>query len=297
MTSKIRCELGFLRRGVPVLLAAWSIVVALAVGAAAQNAQWGIFVMRPDGSQVRMVAQIEGCKRHACPRWSHDGKRIAFGATPQSFSQASMYVVNADGSGLRKVTQCAFPSWSPDDQQIAFEFLGSRPRHIDVQNLDGQGRTRIASGSSPCWSPDGSRLAMSDQDNVHVMDLVTGEARGLFKSLKETIYYGFSWFPDGKRVVVVARPEPGKPRQMMFVNADGEEHGIRVRLTGEMGGYSSFSPDGKELVYATAYKVHIVEVDGTAKPVLVPDQKGADIDPEWSTDGEWIVFASSRDPI
>ena len=166
-----------------------------------------------------------------------------------------------------------------------------------MQNLDGQGRTPIATGRSPRWSPDGSQLALSDQGNVHVIDLVTGESRTLFRNPKQTIYYGFSWFPDAKRLAVVVRPERRKPRQLLFVSADGEEQGIRLRLTGEMAGFNSFSPDGTKLVYDNAYKIHIVEVDGTSKHVQLKGQKGANRDPDWSPDGEWIAFTSSRDPL
>ena len=90
------------RRVLPATLACWFTAAAFVVPAAAQNAQWGIFVMKPDGSGVRMLAQVDGCKAHGSPRWSHDAKRVAFHASPGSSSNNSMYVVNVDGSGLKK---------------------------------------------------------------------------------------------------------------------------------------------------------------------------------------------------
>ena len=68
------------------------------------------------------------------PTWSPDGRMIAF-ATRRSDRGAparqracrvchgEIFVVNADGSGLRNLTGNAgggVPVWSPDGQQIAF---------------------------------------------------------------------------------------------------------------------------------------------------------------------------------
>ncbi len=266
----------------------------LATPAPAQNARWGIFVMHPDGSGVRMLAQIPTCKRHGAPRWSHDGKFVVFEAEPDSGGTVT-YLVGADGSGLKKLGDFSQPVWSPDDKQLAF--VSESGRNVGVQNLDGKGRTNIATGRSPAWSPDGSRLAVSDAGNVRITNLVTGEEQTLFRNRKQLVYYGFTWFPDGKRLVVVARPERRKPRELLYVSADGEEQGVRVRLTGEMAGFVSFSPDGKRLAVDSSYRVQLLDVEGDGKLELIPGQVGASRDPDWSPDGKWIVFASSRDPI
>jgi TolB protein len=62
--------------------------------------------MNADGSEARMLAQ-DGAQ----PSWSPDGQKIAFQ------KQTDIYVMNADGSGQRKLTRGgrrdSQPVWSP----------------------------------------------------------------------------------------------------------------------------------------------------------------------------------------
>jgi len=277
-----------LRRTVLVLVASTALWPALA---AAHNAEWSVWLMKPDGSEVRLLAQVEGCTTHLRPRWSHDGKQIVFDAESKATGRFASYIVNADGTGLKKVGDFSHAAWSGDDKQLYFQLNG----RTYVQNLDGSGRTELLAGGSPALSPDGSHLAVSYQDNLIVLNLVTGESRTLFAKPKEMIYYGFTWCPDGKRLAVVARPESRKSRELLYVSAEGEEQGVQVRLPGEMGGSISFSPDGNTLMVDSAYYMHVLDVDGTKGLVKINGQKGGNRDPAFSPDGQWIVFTSSRD--
>jgi dipeptidyl aminopeptidase/acylaminoacyl peptidase len=67
------------------------------------------------------------------PRWSPDGKRIAY------LTGAQLWTMNADGSGPRRLTTraAAGPSWSPDGRWIAFASLSCS---------GGPGVYRIAAG-------------------------------------------------------------------------------------------------------------------------------------------------------
>ncbi|MFF5294580.1 PD40 domain-containing protein [Paractinoplanes globisporus] len=67
------------------------------------------------------------------PRWSPDGKRIAY------LTGAQLWTMNADGSGPRRLTTraAAGPSWSPDGKWIAFASLSCS---------GGPGVYRIAAG-------------------------------------------------------------------------------------------------------------------------------------------------------
>jgi TolB protein len=72
-----------------------------------------IVVMEPDGRNERILAKGEGSKDHV--RWSPDGSKLAFCWTRDGIPQ--IWLVNADGTGLKKVTGelegVIDPEWAP----------------------------------------------------------------------------------------------------------------------------------------------------------------------------------------
>ncbi len=275
-----------------VVLALWMACAGRLTGA---ERPFAVYVMKVDGSQVRKLAQVDGYTIHEEARWSHDGKRVVFAAMNANSRVRDFFVVSADGSGLRKLGTGADPDWSPDDKQIAFDLPGAQASQVYVQNLDGQGSERVAQGDSPRWSPDGSQLAFADADMLYVMDLASGEQRALFDKHFTTLYRGCCWSPDGKYLAVSARPEPRVRRQVLIVSAQGAEHGLKIRLQNEAGGQMAFSPDGKQLAFDNAFFIHVVDVEGNGQPRQLPDQKSQNRDPDWSPDGQWLVFTSNRE--
>lgn len=103
------------------------------------------------------------------PSWSPDGSRIAFSSNRNSIANRDIYVINADGSNLLKLTSTAnddwSPAWSPDSQKIAFHTNGGPPNGVSIMNPDGSNRIQITNeGFNPAWSPDGTRFAFNRLD-------------------------------------------------------------------------------------------------------------------------------------
>jgi len=118
-------------------------------------------VARNDGSGARTI--FRGTMEQAFrspPAWSPDAKRIAFGTTTPALEHR-VQVVNADGSGRRRLAVGLYPAWAPAGRSIAVE----QDTGVFVRPL-GRGRARRVGGragfggSCPTWSRDGKRLAL-----------------------------------------------------------------------------------------------------------------------------------------
>jgi Tol biopolymer transport system component len=101
--------------------------------------------MNADGSDARRVATKA---TWGDPAWSPDGRRIAFRRYDgqlgfRSAWPSDLFVVNADGSGLRRLTRQAanlrWFAWSPDGRTIAFLRNGD----VYVVNADGSEERRL----------------------------------------------------------------------------------------------------------------------------------------------------------
>lgn len=121
--------------------------------------------------------------------WSPDGERLAF--TSNRDGNSEIYVVNKDGSGLRRLTNHpaidVTPTWSPTGQQIAWTSERSGNPNIWIMNADGtQPRqlTREGWADRATWSPAPlNEIAYTSRRgggfDIKVYDFATGNHRTL----------------------------------------------------------------------------------------------------------------------
>ena len=187
-----------------------------------------VAVMRADGEElVRVTPMPEGSYAEVCG-WSPDGSEILFVSDVDRPDGSKIYVANADGTGTRRAIpntdDGGGAAWSPDGRRIVF----GRNDAIYLINPDGTGLRRLGDGESPRWSPDGSRIAFNSyapgggfQPMIMNAD---GSGVGPFPGIAVGTGgpRGFQgWSPDGTKVLLTGNG--GEDDDFWSMNVDGTD--------------------------------------------------------------------------
>ncbi len=223
-----------------------------------------IFVMNDDGTGRRRLTKNTESK-DSYPRWSPDGKRIAFTRLMNKKTQSSfeLFVMNADGTDLQRLTDNkvgdSYTSWSPDGKRIVFDSERSGDSEVHVIDLETRAVTQLTGiekvegeqGSVvPDWSPDGTQIVYEkfisnskpngrgfaagfSHKNIYLMSANGKDQRPLFPDPKpgaDTITMRFfpRWSADGQRIVFTDCSDNGKQTcRLSYARIGGVPHAIK----------------------------------------------------------------------
>lgn len=223
-----------------------------------------------------------------------------------------IYVMNADGSGIKQLTNVPNGvwdfAWSPTDNKIAYCDQGKDGKTAIVlinedgsqrQELTKMGEIRCAVGmpilqrtldknkTMTATKSGGGKVLMKlvgPIEGTAGNEMVTGELVGV-----PTL----AWSPDGKFIAYTGIIN-GKP-VLGVIDKDGKARPLGV-------GYSThWSPDGKRILFRhdsngnpPVTALCLVNADGT-EPRKILDNESAEFGLTWFPDGKSIAFGSQRD--
>ena len=199
------------------------------------------------------------------PRWSPDGSWIAF------MHQFHIWVVRADGSGMRQLTwvRSNLPSWSANGKTVYYtEFgLGGDTR-IGAVNLDGSaprdfGNPTGGNESMAQWSPDGSRVAFASHsgDGKTRIYVMTASGAGLRPITDGTAAESpQDWSPDGRTLLVSSLRHQRFGVEVM----DGSGGNKRTLATDAVP--QAWAPNGERILayHSSTGRLKMIRTDGTA---------------------------------
>ncbi len=242
----------------------------------ANRTNYDIRIVSVDGGPDQLIG---GPKQERHPRWSPDGKTIAFESNRDGATQIYLYTVGTkDITKLTSVSsEAAQAVWSPDGRSIAFvsavfpEFSEKPFSESDALNKQKQ----------------------DARDNSKV------KARIFTKLLYR---HWDSWVDDKRLHLFVMPASGGSPRDV----TPGDRDAQPPSMTFSVGDDFAFSPDGKELAYtatplpvhdeswSTNHDVYTVNLE-TGIRTQITFNLAADGFPQYSPDGAFISFrAQSR---
>ena len=286
-------------------------------GVAGQDAAWSpdgrmlayadgndMFLARNDGTESRKLVSAPG--RAFYLAWSPAGTKLRFTAIDDKTRGNSLWEVSAQGTNLHPL----FPGWhSPSDEccgkwtadgkYFVFQSQGQIWALSEMEGFLRRWRSKpIQLTSSPLSlftpipSKDGKKLFVVGRS--YRGELERGEARsGRFTpflsgiSVEDVVFSN-----DGQWVAYVSYPEGILWRSKL----DGSD---KVQLSSPplFAALPRWSPDGKQVAFynysvGKPGRIYLVSADGDSPRQLLPEDTEPKQDPDWSPDGDKIIFGS-----
>jgi dipeptidyl aminopeptidase/acylaminoacyl peptidase len=269
-----------------------------------------------DGQQqVQLTSSAEG---ESTPRWSPDGKYLAFLSSRQGAKDGQIWLMNRAGGEAIKVSDVKGGvdeyAWSPDGKRIVMVVNEPDPADADADadkdKKEGEKKTpKPIVVDRYYFKADGDGYLRNEKSHLYLFDVESKKAESLTPGAFNE--EAPAWSPDGTRIAFIRRHGDGDvdkaPNKDVFV-VEARVGATPTRLTttaAEENGRLAWSPDGTHIAYLLGDVPKFSAYDQNALTVIPagggePRVLTASLDrpvraPIWSADGSSIVVTVSDD--
>jgi TolB protein len=236
--------------------------------------------------------------------------RIAYvavrGQAPSQHFQ--LIVADSDGESPHVILESAqpimSPTWSPDDQWLAYVSFENRLSAVYIQRVrSGERRLisqRLGVNGAPAFSPDGSRLALTLSGSggnldIWLLDLSTQALTRLTDD--PAVDTEPAWSPDGKSIYFTS-DRAGGP-QIYKIDIASPKRVQRITFGSSYNARARVSPDGTKLAFVTreggAYRIGVQDLASGTVSVLT--HGSLDESPSFAPNGATIIYAGRDDSV
>lgn len=265
-----------------------------------------LWISNTDGTRIRQLTQ--GNQRDYAPRWSNDGKKLAF-LSNQDDQKVKLYLLYLDTRETVTLTNSSTPpravSWSPDDSMLAFTQFVSE---VKKSPLTIPAKPERAEWNAPPiyidemnYRADGDGYLKPGKNQIFTLGIDGGTARQ--RTFTSNNYGSPIWSKDGKSLFFSANLH----EKHAFETANSEVYNLNL-LSGEIKTLTTrfgpdsqiaLSPDGKKISFIGSddtfqgYQVnnlYVMNVDGSEIKNLTSSLDRDVENPQWEGNGKGIYF-------
>jgi dipeptidyl aminopeptidase/acylaminoacyl peptidase len=252
-----------------------------------------IWRARVDGAAP--VQLTNGSENENAPRWSPDGKSIAFTTKRGDNEFAQLYLLAIDGGEAKQLTRHASAvsdiEWLPDGSALLF----TAP---EAKSDEDKARDKV---KDDVYSFDENYK----QTHLWKVDVRTGSETRLTSGDYSITNYSLA--KDGGKIAFHRQPTPllgsGADAEVWLMNADGSGATQLTHNTVQENN-AAVSPDGSQVLFISGSnarfedyyngRLFLVPATGGSARVLVGDSEPYDVDrAAWSSDGKSIFFLAN----
>ncbi|MCY7350568.1 MAG: carboxypeptidase regulatory-like domain-containing protein [Cytophagaceae bacterium] len=215
------------------------------------------------------------------------------------------------------------PIVSPNREQIAFISNAETETHLYVMNRDGSRMRRVTNvpvaGISPtdlsfCWSPDGTQLLYPSNDRLYAVRTDGTGLRLVGQAPAGRFFAGCDWTAQGNRIVARTTGANVYDNELVLLAPDGTNPTVSTSLFKKPGRMSNpvFSVDGKQVLFSldlsdfqneqgrqlNAHLQLLTIATGAVVDLSTTKRDGTnDLEPRFSPNGASVIFTNADNTV